>query len=211
MLRYEQLLLENKAWAKEIKENDPAFFERLADGQQPKILWIGCSDSRVSPDDICQARPGEIFTHRNIANMVLHTDLNLFSVIQYAVEVLQVTDIVVCGHYECGGVKAALGRDSLGPIDKWIRNIKDVYRLHKAEVDALPEDKKVNRLVELNVREQLHNLASTAVVQKSWKNRQRPYLHGWVFDLHDGILKQVADLAPGQFSGDEIYHYANLD
>ena len=143
---YEKLLLENKAWAKEMKEEDPMFFERLVNVQTPKFLWIGCSDSRVPPNEITQTRPGEIFIHRNIANMVVHTDLNMLSVLQYAVEVLKVKHIIVCGHYGCGGVKAAMSRQSLGLINKWLRNIKDVYRYHQAEVEACgTEDEKVSR------------------------------------------------------------------
>lgn len=211
MLRYEQLILENKAWADEVKESDPAFFDRMAASQNPDILWIGCSDSRVAPETITQTRPGEMFTHRNIANLVLHTDLNLFSVVQYAVEVLKVTDIVVCGHYGCGGIKAALTQSSLGTIDKWLRHIKDVYRIHKEEIDKLPtETERVNRLVEINVQEQLHHLASTSLIQNAWKHHKAPYLHGWVFGLHDGLLKPLVELGPDSKQVDPIYQYDNL-
>lgn len=211
MLRHEQLLLENKAWAKEIKEADPEFFDRMANGQSPKILWIGCSDSRVAPDDITQSKPGELFTHRNIANMVVHTDLNLFSVVEYAVNVLKVTDIVVCGHYECGGVKAALSRSSVGTIDKWLRYIKDVYRIHKAEIDAIPDqDARVARLIELNVQEQVYNLAKSCLIQESWQKEKMPYLHGWVFDLKSGLLNSIVDIVPGTDLADPIYQYDNL-
>jgi carbonic anhydrase len=212
MLRYEQLLLENKAWSKEIQEADPEFFTRMAAQQKPQILWIGCSDSRVAPDDITQSKPGEIFTHRNIANVVSHTDLNLFSVMQYAVEALEITDIVVCGHYECGGVKAALSHTSMGTIDKWLRQIKDVYRIHKTELETIQDEKKkVDRLVELNVQEQIYNLAKTPLIQKAWKDHRRPYLHGWVFDLHDGIIKPVTEMSPGTQLDDDIYRFDNLD
>ncbi len=208
MLRYEQLLLENKAWAQEIKDADPAFFERMAQSQNPDILWIGCSDSRVAPDDLTRARPGEIFTHRNIANLVVHTDLNMFSVVQYAVEVLKVTDIVVCGHYGCGGIKAALGNETYGTLDKWLRHIKDVYRIHKDEINAQPdEESRVNRLVELNVQEQLHHLASKSLIQRSWKENKSPYLHGWVFDMKEGIIKPILEVGPDSQNVDPIYRY----
>lgn len=211
MLRYEQLLLENKAWAQEIKEADPQFFERLSQPQKPEILWIGCSDSRVSPNEITQCKPGQIFTHRNIANLVLHTDLNLFSVAQYAIEVLGITDIVVCGHYDCGGVKGALTQTSLGTIDKWLRHIKDVYSLHKMEIDALPEDQRVNRLIERNVEEQILNLVKTPLIQGAWKKNKLPYLHGWVFDLPEGIIKPIIEIKPGDYPIDPVYQYNNLD
>ncbi len=209
---YERLLLENKAWAKEMMEEDPQFFERLVNVQSPEFLWIGCSDSRVPPNEITQTRPGEIFIHRNIANMVVHTDLNMLSVLQYAVEVLKVKHIIVCGHYGCGGVKAAMSRQSLGIINKWLRNIKDVYRYHQEEVEAcVSEDDKVNKLIELNVREQVYNLAKTSIVQKSWKKFNAPHLHGWVYDLHDGLLRPQIDLSPGDHLDHPIFEYDNLD
>ncbi len=211
MLRYDQLLLENKAWAQDMRQNDPAFFERLQQPQTPEILWIGCSDSRVSPDTILQTQPGEVFVHRNIANVFTHLDLNLFSVLQYAVEVLKVSDVIVCGHYGCGGVKAALTRHSYGTIDKWLRHIKDVHRLHAAELDALPEEARVNRLVELNVQEQLYNLAKTNLIQMMWQRHQRPALHGWVFDFATGLVKSIAEMAPGHALPDDIYTYDDLD
>jgi carbonic anhydrase len=173
MHSYERLLLENKAWAKEKAQDDPEYFSRLAHVQTPEFLWIGCSDSRVPPDQITQTQPGEIFIHRNIANMVVHTDLNLLSVLQYAVEVLQVKHVIVCGHYGCGGVKAALDRNSRGLIDHWLKNIKDVYRYHQQEVDGQPTDeKRLNKLIELNIQEQVTNLAKTSIIQAAWKNRQ---------------------------------------
>lgn len=209
---YEKLLLENKAWAKEMMEEDPQFFERLVNVQSPEFLWIGCSDSRVPPNEITQTRPGEIFIHRNIANMVVHTDLNMLSVLQYAVEVLKVKHIIVCGHYGCGGVKAAMSRQSLGIINKWLRNIKDVYRYHQEEVEAcVSEDDKVNKLIELNVREQVYNLAKTSIVQKAWKKFNAPHIHGWVYDLHDGLLRPQIDLSPGDHLDHPIFEYDNLD
>lgn len=212
MHRHERLLLENKAWAKERVSEDPLYFERLVSVQKPEFLWIGCSDSRVPPDQITQTQPGEIFIHRNIANMVVHTDLNLLSVLQYAVEVLNVKHIVVCGHYGCGGVKAALSKHSYGIINKWLRNIKDVYRYHQSEIDVLEtEDEQVNRLIELNIKEQVMNLAKTSIVQAAWKKDQRPFLHGWVYDLHDGVIKSLVDMEPGSPLDHPIYEYDNLD
>jgi len=210
MQSYEKLLLENKAWAAEKILDDPGFFDRLLHIQTPEFLWIGCSDSRVPPDQITGTEPGEIFIHRNIANMVVHTDLNLLSVLEYAVNVLQVKHIIVCGHYGCGGVKTALSRHSVGIINKWLRNIKDVYRIHQDEIENLPtEDEKVNKLVELNVQEQVLNLAKTSIVQYAWQHHQRPQLHGWVYDLKDGIIKPVTEMEPGTHIGD-IYEYDNL-
>lgn len=210
MQSYEKLLLENKAWASEKLQDDPGFFDRLLHVQTPEFLWIGCSDSRVPPNEITGTEPGEIFIHRNIANMVVHTDLNMLSVLEYAVSVLKVKHVIVCGHYGCGGVKAALTQKSLGIINKWLRNIKDVYRFHKEELDnASNEDEKVNRLIELNVQEQVTNLAKTSIIQKAWKYEQRPHLHGWVYDLKDGIIKPVMEMSPGASLGD-IYEYDNL-
>ena len=207
---YEKLLLENKAWAKEQLQDDPEFFSRLAHIQTPEFLWIGCSDSRVPADKITGTQPGEIFVHRNIANMVVHTDLNLLSVLQYSVEVLKVKHIIVCGHYGCGGVKAAMTQQSFGIINKWLRNIKDVYRIHKDEVDNAPnETAKVNRLIELNVIEQVNNLAKTSIVQSAWKHHQRPHLHGWVYGLDNGIINPIFELPAGS-PIDPFYEYDNL-
>lgn len=210
MQSYEKLLLENKAWAAEKVQEDPEYFNRLAHLQTPEFLWIGCSDSRVPANEITGTQPGEIFVHRNVANMVIHTDLNLLSVLEYAVNVLKVRHVIVCGHYGCGGVKAAMTRHSVGIINKWIRNIKDVYRFHREEIDEIQnEDLKVDRLVELNVQEQVMNLAKTSIVQKAWKYDQRPYLHGWVYGLTDGIIKPVFEMKPGDHI-DELYEYDNL-
>lgn len=210
MKSYEKLLLENKAWAKEKTLEDPEFFNRLLHVQTPEFLWIGCSDSRVPPDQITGTQPGEIFIHRNIANMVVHTDLNLLSVLEYAVNVLKVKHVIVCGHYGCGGVKAAMNRHSVGIINKWLRNIKDVYRYHREEIDGLKdENDRVNRLIELNVQEQVMNLAKTSIIQKAWKYDKAPYLHGWVYDLKDGIIKPVCEMDPGTHI-DELYEYDNL-
>jgi carbonic anhydrase len=207
---YDKLLLENKAWATEQVKNDPNFFKRLTHIQTPEFLWIGCSDSRVPADKITGTQPGEIFVHRNIANMVVHTDINLLSVLEYAVEVLKVKHIIVCGHYGCGGVRAAMEKHSLGIINKWIRNIKDVYRIHRKELEKESNiDDRTNRLVELNVQEQIMNLAKTSIIQKAWKYEQRPHLHGWVYGLNDGIIKPVCEMEPGTHI-DPIYEYDNL-
>jgi carbonic anhydrase len=210
MKAYQKLLLENKAWAKEKVMQDPAFFSRLMHLQTPEFLWIGCSDSRVPANEITGTHPGEIFVHRNIANMVVHTDLNLLSVLEYAVNQLKVKHIIVCGHYGCGGVRAAMGNHSLGIINKWLRNIKDVYRFHRNELDSITdEDQRANRLTELNVQEQIMNLAKTSIIQSAWKHEQRPHLHGWVYALSDGLIKPVCEMEAGTHI-DTLYEYDNL-
>lgn len=211
MKSYEKLLLENKAWAAEKIHDDPEFFTRLEHIQTPEYLWIGCSDSRVPADRITGTQPGEIFVHRNIANMVVHTDLNLLSVLQYAVEVLKVKHIIVCGHYGCGGVKAAMSTKSFGIINKWLRNIKDVYRYHREELEMLDaeSDARLNRLIELNVTEQVINLAKTSIIQKAWKEEQRPDLHGWVYGLNNGIIKPIFEMNAGTHI-DPLYEFDNL-
>jgi carbonic anhydrase len=210
MRSYERLLLENKAWAREKIKDDPEFFNRLLHVQTPEFLWIGCSDSRVPPNEITGTQPGEIFIHRNIANMVVHTDLNLLSVLEYAINVIKVRHVIVCGHYGCGGVKAAMSRHSVGIINKWLRNIKDVYRFHSDEINAFKDEEgRLNKLIELNVQEQVMNLAKTSIIQRSWKYEQQPYLHGWVYDLKDGIIKPVCEMKPGDHI-DELYEYDNL-
>ncbi|MDB5202141.1 MAG: Carbonic anhydrase [Ferruginibacter sp.] len=210
MHSYEKLLLENRAWATEQVQTDPQYFKRLAAQQAPEFLWIGCSDSRVPADKITGTEPGEIFVHRNIANLVVNTDMNLLSVLQYAVEVLKVKHVIVCGHYGCGGVKAAMGNHHFGIINNWLKEIKDVYRLHREEVDVLPtEEQRVDRLIELNVREQIFNLAKTSIIQAAWKNEQRPHLHGWCYGLNDGLIKPVCEMNAGS-KIDSLYEYDNL-
>lgn len=210
MYSYEKLLLENKAWAIEQKKRDPEFFTRLQNQQAPEFLWIGCSDSRVPPNQITNTQPGEMFIHRNIANLVVNTDINFLSVLQYAVEVLQVKHVIVCGHYGCGGVKAAMAPKGYGIIDHWLKEIKDVYRFHKEELDTLEnENDKFDRLVELNVREAIFSLAKTTIIQKAWKGEQRPQLHGWVYRLSDGIIKPVCEM-DHQSEIDPLYKYDNL-
>ena len=207
---YQKLLLANKAWAGEKVHDDPNFFKRLEQIQTPEFLWIGCSDSRVSTSRVTGTQPGEIFVHRNIANMVVHTDLNLLSVLEYAVVYLKVKHIIVCGHYGCGGVKAAMSSDSYGIINKWLRNIKDVYRIHQEELNALAtEEERTNRLVELNVIEQVMNLSKTSIIQKAWKYHQMPNLHGWVYGLNDGIIKPIFELPAGS-SIEAPYTFDNL-
>lgn len=210
MTSYEKLLLENKAWAAEKVEDDKDYFNRLAHLQTPEFLWIGCSDSRVPANEITGTQPGEIFVHRNIANMVVHTDLNLLSVLEYAVNVLKVRHVIVCGHYGCGGVKAAMSRHSFGIINKWLRNIKDVYRIHRDEIDVIKDEElRTDRLVELNVIEQVSNLAKTSIIQKAWKNENRPHIHGWVYGLQDGLIKPVCEITPGSHL-DPIYEFDDL-
>jgi carbonic anhydrase len=207
----EKLLLENKAWAAEVKADDPGYFERLAHLQTPQFLWIGCSDSRVPADKITGTQPGEIFVHRNIANMVVHTDVNLLSVLDYAVNHLKVKHVIVCGHYGCGGVKASMTKhDYMHVLNMWLRNIKDVYRLYAEELDAIPnEEARQDRLTELNVREQVMHLAESSIIQRAWKNEQRPHLHGWVYGLKDGIINPVFQMAAGTHLN-PIYEYDNL-
>jgi carbonic anhydrase len=210
MKSYEKLLLENKAWAQEKLADDQEYFHRLADLQTPEFLWIGCSDSRVPANEITGTTPGEIFVHRNVANMVVHTDLNLLTVLDYAVHHLKVQHIIVCGHYGCGGVKASMTKHNFGIINKWLRNIKDVYRIHQQEIDVLSsEQARVDRMVELNVIEQVMNLAKTSIVQKAWKESHAPHLHGWVYGLDDGLIKPLFDLPAGSHI-DPIYEFDDL-
>lgn len=189
---YNVLLANNKKWVTEITEKDPDFFIKLSKGQAPPVLWIGCADSRVPANVITGTQPGEIFVHRNIANMVIHTDMNVLSVLDYAVNVLAIRHIIVCGHYGCGGVKAAMGNTQYGIIDNWIRHIKDVYRFHNDELNAIQDDEqRFDRLVELNVIEQVLDLAKTSIVQNAWKNDQQLWLHGWVYSLENGLVKDL--------------------
>lgn len=182
----------NRAWAADKKAKDPEFFDKLSAGQSPDYLWIGCSDSRIPAEQITGLEPGEAFVHRNIANLVCNTDLNVMSVIQYAVRHLKVKHIVVCGHYGCGGVKAAMTAQDLGILNPWLRNIRDVYRLHEKELDAIPdEEARYNRLVELNVIEQCRNVVKTAALQQSYAENGFPVVHGWVFGFRDGLLKDL--------------------
>jgi carbonic anhydrase len=211
MFAYERLLLENKAWAAEMVLDDPQYFERLMHLQSPEFLWIGCSDSRVPANQITGTQPGEIFVHRNVANLVINTDVNLLSVLDYAVNHLKVKHVIVCGHYGCGGVKAASTKTDFKPVlNMWLRHIKDVYRLHRDELDSIKEeDDRCDRLVELNVREQVANLAKTSIIQRAWKQEQRPDLHGWVYGLKDGIIKPVFEMKANTHI-DPLYQYDGL-
>lgn len=189
---YKKILDNNKLWVENQLKLDPEYFKDLSKGQSPPLLWIGCSDSRVPANEIIGAKPGEVFVHRNIANMVIHSDMNMLSVLDYAVNVLKVKHVIVCGHYGCGGVKAAMGNDSIGIIDNWIRHIKDIYRLHNAYLNSiLDENERFNKFVELNVKEQVFDLAKTSIVQAAWKSGQDLSLHGWVYGLNSGFVTDL--------------------
>jgi len=192
MQSFEKLLLENKAWVYETLMDDPDYFKRLADNQEPEFLWIGCSDSRVPANKITGTHPGELFVHRNIANVVVKDDINVLSVIEYAVTHLKVKHVIVCGHYGCGGIKAAMTDKSFGILDQWLANIRSVYDANRAEIDAVTDPvQRVNLLVEHNVRQQVINISKTATIQNAWRNGHLPQIHGWVYDLKDGLLKQI--------------------
>jgi carbonic anhydrase len=197
MASYKKLLLANKAWVQDKLNVSPDFFERSSQEQTPEFLWIGCSDSRVPAEDITGAGPGEPFVHRNIANLVVHTDFNMLSVLQYAVEVLKVKHVIICGHYNCGGIKNAMSHHDFGLINKWLRHIKDIYRFHARELEAVPDlQQRFRRLVEINVTEQVQNLAQTSIIQHAWRDHKRPFVHGWVYDLRSGFLKELALMTP---------------
>ena len=193
MEKLKALFENNKSWAESIIEKDPEFFSSLSKQQTPRYLWIGCSDSRVPENKIVDLPAGEIFVHRNIANMVVHTDLNALSVVQYAVEVLKIKHIIVCGHYGCGGVKASMEDQGHGLIDNWLRHIKDVRRFHEVELATLDGEDKLNRLCELNVIEQVRNICNTTIIQKAWRNAIEVNVHGWVYDMSNGTLKDLDD------------------
>ena len=189
---YKKLLLQNKAWVQQKNNEDKDFFGRLSKIQTPDFLWIGCSDSRVPANEITGTDPGEVFVHRNIANMVVHTDMSMLSVLDYAVNVLEVKHVIVCGHYGCGGVRAALSNKQYGLIDNWIRHIKDVYRMHHDELEAITDPKvKEDRFIELNVIEQVYDLSKTSIIQNAWHKRQAPFIHGWVYALETGYIKDL--------------------
>lgn len=192
-----QLLSNNREWARQTLEKDPTFFEKLSAQQNPEYLWIGCSDSRVPANQITGLMPGEVFVHRNIANMVVHTDLNLLSVLQYAVDVLKVEHVMVVGHYGCGGVRAAAEKKPFGIIDNWLRHIQDVESAHLAELDTLEGDARVDRLCELNVMAQAENLRRTSVLQDAWRRGQKVEIHAWIYSLKDGHLSTLQDAIDG--------------
>ena len=209
---YARLLENNKSWVKKKLELDPDYFNKLSGGQNPEYLWIGCSDSRVPANQITGTQPGEIFVHRNIANMVIHTDMNMLSVLSYAVEVLKVKHIIVCGHYGCGGVLAAMGNKQYGLIDNWLRHIKDIYRLYETELDSIQDTAaRGRRLVELNVIEQVGDLSKTSIVQNAWERNQPLHVHGWVYDIHDGIINDLGVTLTGSDALRNVFKLDNLN
>lgn len=204
---YARLLEGNKLFATSKKFNDPEYFKKLSLGQAPEYLWIGCSDSRVPANEITHTKSGEIFVHRNIANMVVHTDMNLLSVIEYAVVYLGVKHIIVCGHYGCGGVKAAMTNDLHGFVDNWLCNVKDVYNKHEKELTAITDvDKREDKLIELNVIEQVRNVAKTTIIQQMWKKRP-VHIHGWVYGINSGLITDLCCIHDGQEDIEDIYRY----
>jgi carbonic anhydrase len=206
---YTRLLEGNRQFVKDMLAKDADYFKKLAQGQSPEYLWIGCSDSRVPANEITNTLPGEIFVHRNIANMVVNTDMNLLSVLHYAVKYLKVKHVIVCGHYGCGGVIAAMGNKKFGLIDNWLSNIKDVYKDHEQELNAIKDEKKRSeRLVEYNVAQQVPNLAKVSIIQDAWKDSAYPVLHGWVYGIEDGIIK---DLNVKIEDKDDIAHIYKFD
>jgi len=208
---YDRLFENNKKWVNDKLKSNPQYFETLSKGQTPEYLWIGCSDSRVPANEITGTNPGEMFVHRNIANMVVHSDMNLLSVLSYAVEVLKVKHIIVCGHYGCGGVIAAMGNKQFGLIDNWLRHIKDVYRLYQEELDAIEDEKlKANKFVEYNVMEQVFDLCKTSIVQNAWQHEQPLEVHGWVYDLNDGYIKDLNVTFASNKDLPSVYKFKNF-
>lgn len=203
---YNQLLENNKAWAAKQLEKDPEFFNELVKGQTPPVLWIGCADSRVPANEIIGAKSGEVFVHRNIANMVVHSDMNMLSVLDYAVNVLKVKHVIVCGHYGCGGVATAMTNKHVGLIDNWIRHIKDTYRFHKVELDSIHDyTTRLNRFIELNVQEQVYDLAKTSIIQNAWASGQEVHLHGWVYAIEDGLIRDQNVTIKNNDGLEEVY------
>ncbi|MET3502949.1 carbonic anhydrase [Mucilaginibacter rubeus] len=207
-ITYEGLLEGNKKFIEGALAEDPQYFDKLANGQKPPILWIGCADSRVPANQITNTAPGEIFVHRNIANMVIHSDMNMLSVLDYAVNVLKVKHVIVTGHYGCGGVNAAMSNNQFGLIDNWLRHIKDVYRLHADELDAITDEtERSNRLVELNVIENVNNLCKTSIVQNAWKNGQELAVHGWVYSLSTGLINDMKVSTSSNENMDAVFKF----
>ncbi|MEK7831010.1 MAG: carbonate dehydratase [Acidobacteriota bacterium] len=203
------LLENNQAWSQEMKARQSDFFERLTHQQSPEYLWIGCSDSRLPPNEITGLMPGELFVHRNVANVVVHTDFNCLSVMEYSIEVLKVKHVIVCGHYGCGGVKAALKNLELGLIDNWLRHVRDVYDKHEAALMRVAkESNRWDKLCELNVVEQVHNVCNTTIVQGAWNHGQQLAIHGWVYGLHDGLLRDLEVCITSTEESDRIYNAA---
>jgi carbonic anhydrase len=204
---YNKLILGNKLFSDNKTFNDPDYFKKLSLGQTPEYLWIGCSDSRVPANEITSTRSGEIFVHRNIANLVVHTDFNLLSVVEYAVRFLGVKHVIVCGHYGCGGIKAAMSNNSYGFVDSWLRNIKDVFHQNEKELMEIEdEDKRNDRLTELNVVQQVRNLAKTTIIQQEWKKRPL-HLHGWVYGINNGLINDLSVIHNGKEDIDSIYRF----
>jgi carbonic anhydrase len=211
MKKYEQLLLQNRAWVEQKLQEDKDFFNRLANVQTPEFLWIGCADSRVPANEITGTNPGEVFVHRNIANMVVHSDMNMLSVLDYAVNVLEVKHVIVCGHYGCGGIKAAMINKQIGLIDNWIRHIKDVYRMHQEELEAIKDMKvRQDRLTELNVIEQVYGLGKTSIIQNAWQKRGGPYVHGWVYDVSNGLIKDLKVSMHDDTEMPDVYRFEKM-
>jgi carbonic anhydrase len=207
-----ELLERNRAWAEEIKAREPEFFQTLAQQQSPRFLWIGCADSRVPATQLVALPPGEMFVHRNVANLVVHTDFNCLSVLQFAVEVLQVAHIIVCGHYGCGGVKAALENQQLGLIDNWLRHVQDIMHSHEALLARIDDQaQRINRLCELNVIEQVLNVSRTTVVQQAWARGQELAVHGWVYGIEDGLLRDLGICITNETELTTAYENALLD
>ncbi len=205
---YQKLIEGNRRFALEKKFDDPQYFKKLSLGQKPDYLWIGCSDSRVPANEVTSTESGEMFVHRNIANVVIHTDFNLMSVLEYAVNVLGVKHIIVCGHYGCGGVRAAMTHKTYGLVDKWLRNIKDVYNKNRIELDNIEdEDKRADRLTELNVIQQVQHLAETKIVQKAWHDGRSVQIHGWVYGLNSGLITELKAVYDDKGDIDPIYRY----
>ncbi|MBS0968920.1 carbonate dehydratase [Chimaeribacter arupi] len=208
MKEIERLIANNRAWSETITQDDPAFFERLAQAQKPRFLWIGCSDSRVPAERLTGMEPGELFVHRNVANLVIHTDLNCLSVVQYAIDVLQVEHVIVCGHYGCGGVAAAVENPELGLINNWLLHIRDLWYKHSALLSELPPDERLNTLCEINVVEQVYNLGHSTIMQGAWKRGQKVMLHGWVYGLQNGQLNDLNVTTANRENLEMNYHNA---
>jgi carbonic anhydrase len=209
---YNKLKKNNSDWAAKRTAEDPEFFTKLSQGQSPEVLWIGCSDSRVPANEVTGTQPGEVFVHRNIANVCVHSDMNMLSVLDYAVNVLKVKHVIIAGHYGCGGVAAALSNKQFGIIDNWLRHIKDVYRLHANELDRITDEKaKVNRLVELNVTEQVYNICKTSIIQNAWMHRTDLEVHGWVIDISSGLIKDLGVSASNPHNLGYVYEFDNVE
>jgi carbonic anhydrase len=208
---YNTLFENNKKWVTSKLKENPEYFNKLSKGQTPEYLWIGCSDSRVPANEITGTEPGEMFVHRNIANMVVHSDMNLLSVLSYAVEVLKVKHIIVCGHFGCGGVLAAMGNKQFGLIDNWLRHIKDVYRIYQSELDSIEDEKtRADKFVEYNVMEQVYDLCKTSIVQNAWSNNQDLQVHGWVYDIADGYIKDLNVTFSSNKDLPKVFQFKNL-